>query len=29
MPYTPVLATLGYIMSPDGQETLLIHTTTI
>ena len=25
MPYTPILATLGYIMSPDGQETLLIH----
>jgi 8-oxo-dGTP diphosphatase len=28
MPYTPVLATLGYIMSPDGQETLLIHRNT-
>jgi 8-oxo-dGTP diphosphatase len=25
MPYTPILATLAYIMSPDGQETLLIH----
>ena len=25
MPYTPILATLGYVMSPDGQETLLIH----
>ena len=25
MPYTPILATLGYIMSPDGKETLLIH----
>ena len=25
MPYTPILATLGYIMSPDGRETLLIH----
>ncbi len=25
MPYTPILATLAYVMSPDGQETLLIH----
>jgi 8-oxo-dGTP diphosphatase len=25
MPYTPILATLGYVMSPDGSETLLIH----
>ncbi len=25
MPYTPILATLGYIMSPDGQSVLLIH----
>jgi 8-oxo-dGTP diphosphatase len=25
MPYTPILATLGYVMSPDGQQTLLIH----
>ncbi len=25
MPYTPILATLGYVMSPDGQRTLLIH----
>jgi 8-oxo-dGTP diphosphatase len=25
MPYTPILATLGYVMSPDGQSTLLIH----
>ncbi len=25
MPYTPILATLGYIMSPDGKEVLLIH----
>lgn len=25
MPYTPILATLGYVMSPDGTETLLIH----
>jgi len=23
--YTPILATLGFILSPDGQETLLIH----
>jgi 8-oxo-dGTP diphosphatase len=25
MPYTPILATLGYILSPDGQQVLLIH----
>lgn len=25
MPYTPILATLGYIMSADGQQVLLIH----
>ncbi len=25
MPYTPILATLGYVMSSDGQKTLLIH----
>ncbi len=25
MPYTPILATLGYILSPDGKEVLLIH----
>ena len=25
MPYTPILATLAYIMSPDGTEALLIH----
>ena len=25
MPYTPILATLGYVMSPDGKHTLLIH----
>ena len=25
MVYTPILATLGYIVSPDGQETLLVH----
>lgn len=23
--YTPILATLGYIMSPDGKQTLLVH----
>jgi 8-oxo-dGTP diphosphatase len=28
MAYTPILATLGYIMSPDGKETLLIHRNT-
>jgi 8-oxo-dGTP diphosphatase len=28
MTYTPILATLGYIMSPDGKETLLIHRNT-
>ena len=25
MPYTPVLATLGYILSPDGRLVLLVH----
>lgn len=25
MPYAPILATLGYILSPDGQRVLLIH----
>ena len=25
MKYTPVLATLGYIMSPDGKRVLMIH----
>ncbi|MFM7148822.1 MAG: NUDIX hydrolase [Gemmataceae bacterium] len=25
MPYTPVLATLGYVMSPDGKQVLLVH----
>ena len=24
-PYTPILATLGYVLSPDGSEVLLIH----
>jgi len=23
--YTPILATLGFILSPDGKETLLVH----
>src|SRR5881275_1041050 len=25
MPYTPILATLGYILSPDSRRVLLIH----
>jgi len=25
MPYTPILATLGYIFSPDGERVLMIH----
>ena len=25
MPYTPIVATLGYVMSPDGKKVLLIH----
>jgi 8-oxo-dGTP diphosphatase len=25
MPYTPILATLGYVMSPDGTQVLLVH----
>lgn len=25
MPYTPILATLGYVFSPDGQRVLMIH----
>ncbi len=28
MAYTPILATLGYVMSPDGKKTLLIHRNT-
>jgi 8-oxo-dGTP diphosphatase len=24
-PYTPILATLGYVLSPDGREVLLVH----
>ncbi len=25
MPYTPILATLGYVMSPNRRETLMVH----
>src|SRR6476469_8347953 len=25
MPYTPILATLGYVMSPDRRRVLMIH----
>jgi len=25
MPYQPILATLGYVVSPDGKQVLLIH----
>lgn len=25
MPYTPILATLGYVLSPDRQQVLLVH----
>ncbi|HVG56959.1 MAG TPA: 8-oxo-dGTP diphosphatase [Hyalangium sp.] len=25
MPYTPIIGTLGYVMSPDGTRVLLIH----
>ncbi len=28
MPYTPILATLGYVLSPDGKQALLIHRNT-
>ena len=28
MPYTPILATLGYVMSPDGTKALMIHRNT-
>jgi 8-oxo-dGTP diphosphatase len=27
MPYTPILATLGYVLSPDGRRVLLVHRT--
>ena len=25
LPYTPILATLGYVLSPDGRQVLLVH----
>lgn len=25
MPYTPIVATLGYVLSPDGKQVLLVH----
>jgi 8-oxo-dGTP diphosphatase len=25
MPYTPIVATLGYVLSPDGREVLMLH----
>ncbi len=25
MPYTPIVATLGYLLSPDGTQVLMIH----
>jgi 8-oxo-dGTP diphosphatase len=25
MPYTPILATLGFVLSPDGRRVLLVH----
>jgi 8-oxo-dGTP diphosphatase len=25
MPYTPIVATLGYVLSPDGTQVLMIH----
>src|SRR5204862_3090978 len=25
MPYTPILATLGFLLSPDGRRVLLVH----
>jgi 8-oxo-dGTP diphosphatase len=28
VPYSPILATLGYVLSPDGTQTLLIHRNT-
>ncbi|WP_439624187.1 NUDIX hydrolase [Gemmata sp.] len=27
MPYTPILATLGYVFSPDGRSVLMVHRT--
>ena len=28
MPYTPIMATLGYVMSADGSKALMIHRNT-
>lgn len=28
MPYTPILATLGYVFSPDGSRVLMVHRNT-
>ena len=28
MPYTPIVATLGFVLSPDGQDVLMIHRNT-
>ena len=28
MPYTPIIATLGYVLSADGESVLLIHRNT-
>ncbi|MDQ3205727.1 MAG: 8-oxo-dGTP diphosphatase [Pseudomonadota bacterium] len=25
MPYTPIVATLGYVLSPDGRQVLMVH----
>ena len=25
MPYTPIIGTLGYVLSPDGRQVLLVH----
>ena len=25
MPYTPIVATLGYVLSPDGKHVLMVH----
>lgn len=25
MPYTPILATLGYVLSPDHERVLMVH----
>ena len=27
MPYTPIIGTLGYVLSPDGRQVLLVHRT--